>query len=161
MTSTNSSTGSTSTRISPPLGTDAADSFEDVARVGVTVDIPIFEGGRLRAQIARERAKLRAVQQRLRKLEQDIRLEVETAVLNATSAHERIRVTQKSVAEAEESLRIERQKYDLGKGAIVDVLDAQSALLSAQTNYYRALADYRISQAQVQLAAGDNGPWMH
>src|SRR5690606_24798713 len=114
-------------------------------------------GGRLRAQIARERARLTAAQQRVRKLEQDIRLQVETAVLNAISARERIRVTQKSVAEAEESLRIERQKYDLGKGAIVDVLDAQSALLNAQTNYYRALSDFHIAQAQIQLAAGDIG----
>ncbi len=157
LTTTSSSTGSTSARITPPPATDAADSFEDVARVGVTVDVPIFEGGRLRAQIARERARLTAAQQRVRKLEQDIRLQVETAVLNVISARERIRVTQKSVAEAEESLRIERQKYDLGKGAIVDVLDAQSALLNAQTNYYRALSDFHIAQAQIQLAAGDIG----
>jgi len=43
--------------------------------------------------------------------------------------------------QAEESPRIEREKYDLGKGSITDVLDAQSALLDSQTNYYRALAD--------------------
>ncbi len=79
-------------------------------------------------------------------------------MLNANSARERIRVTQKSVTEAEESLRIERQKYDLGKGAIVDVLDAQDALLNAQTTYYRALADFSIAKAQVELAAGTQKP---
>ena len=94
-------------------------------------------------------------QHRLRKLEQDIWIEVETAVLNVNSAFERISVTRKSVAEAEESLNIERQKYDLGKGAIVDVLDAQRALLDAQTNYFRALSDYHIARAQVRLAIGD------
>ncbi len=142
-------------------GAEPADSFADLGRVGVTMDVPIFEGGRIRAQVAGERAKLRGAQQRLRKLEQDIRLEAETAVLNANSARERINVIRKSVAEAEASLRIERRKYDLGKGAIVDVLDAQAALLNAQTNYYRALADYHIAQAQVRLAAGDKGPWIH
>ena len=138
--------------------TDAADSFEDVGRVGVTVDLPLFEGGSLRAQVAKERARLHAAQQRLRKLELQIRLEVETAVLNVNSARERVGVTQKSIAEAEESLRIETQKYDFGKGAIVDVLDAQAALLNAQTNYYRALADFRVAEAQVQLAAGTQKP---
>ncbi len=157
LTTTNSSTGSTSTRISSSAGVEAADSSEDVARVGLAVDIPVFEGGRLRAQIAKEHARLRVAQQQLRKLEQDIRLEAETAVLNVNSARKRIHVTQKSIAEAEESVRIERQKYDLGKGAIVDVLDAQAALLNAQTNYYRALSDYRVAQAQIRLATGDKG----
>jgi outer membrane protein TolC len=139
-------------------GTEAADDFEDVARVGVTVDIPLFEGGRIRAQIAKERARLHAAQQRLRKMELQIQLEVETAVLNANSARERVNVTQKSITEAEESLRIERAKYDYGKGAIVDVFDAQAALLNAQTNYYRALADFNIASAQIRLATGDQLP---
>jgi len=38
-------------------------------------------------------------------------------------------------AQAEESLQIEREKYDLGKKSITNVLDARSALLDSQTNY--------------------------
>ena len=157
LTTTSSSTGTITTRISQS-GVEPADNFEDVGRIGITVDIPIFLGGRLRAQIAKERAQLRAAQQRLRKLELQIQLEVETAVLNVNSASARVRVTRKSIAEAEESLRIERAKYDYGKGAIVDVLDAQAALLGAQTAYHRALADVNVATAQVQLATGDNRP---
>ncbi len=157
ITTTSSSTGTISTRISQ-VGVEPADDFEDVGRIGITVDIPIFEGGRIRAQIAKERALLHAAQQRLRKLELQIQIEVETAILNLSSASERVSVTQKSIAEAEESLRIERAKYDYGKGAIVDVLDAQAALLGVQTSYYRALADFNIATAQVHLATGDNRP---
>lgn len=135
-------------------GTPPADNFEDVGRVGVLFELPIFEGGRLQSQISRERARLNAARQRLRSLELQIRLEVETAILNKTSAQKRVEVSEKSIAEAEESLRIERQKYDYGKGAIVDVLDAQAALLNAQTNYYRALMDFTIAKAQIELAAG-------
>ena len=61
---------------------------------------------------------------------------------------------EKAVEQARESLRIEREKYNLGKGAIVDVLDAQSAMLDSQTNYYRALADYNTAIAQFRLAVG-------
>ena len=154
---TTSSTGSISTRMSQ-VGIEPADDFEDGGRIGITVDIPIFEGGRIRAEIAKERARLHAAQQRLRKLELQIRLEVETAVLNVNSAGARVSLTRKSIAEAEESLRIERAKYDFGKGAIVDVLDAQAAFLGAQTNYHRALADLNIATAQVQMATGDNRP---
>ena len=102
-----------------------------------------------------QRAELAAAQERLRKLELQIRLEVEMAVLNVTSSQERVFATEKAIEQAKESLRIERQKYDLGKGSISDVLDAQSALLDSQTNYYRALAAHNTSVAQWCLATGE------
>jgi outer membrane protein TolC len=134
-----------------PSGTDSAD---DVGRVGVLVDIPIFEGGRIEARVRQEKARLLAARERLRRLELQVQLDVETAVLNTGSAVERVKATEAAVEQAKESLRIEREKYDLGKGAIVDVLDAQSALLDSQTNYYRALADYNVALAQLKLATG-------
>jgi len=130
------------------------ESTEDVGRVGIVVDVPVFEGGRIEARIRQERATLAAAQERLRELELQVRLDVETALLNVNSSRERVLATEKAIEQAQESLRIEREKYDLGKGAIVDVLDAQSALLDSQTNYYRALADYDTAWAQLRLAVG-------
>jgi outer membrane protein TolC len=74
--------------------------------------------------------------------------------LNIDSARKRIEATQAAINQGKESLRIEQEKYGLGKGSITDVLDAQSALLESQTSYYRALADYHIAQAQLTLATG-------
>jgi outer membrane protein TolC len=130
------------------------DRDSEVYRIGVTVDIPLFEGGRVEARIRDQRAKLASAQERFRKLDLQIRLDVETALLNVNSSWERIEAIKKAIEQAQESFRIERQKYDLGKGAIVDVLDAQSALLDSQANYDRALADYNIALAQLRLAIG-------
>ncbi len=132
----------------------ATEQNGDIGRVGVVIDVPIFEGGKIRARVHQEKARLLAAQERLRRLELQIQLEVETAVLNIGSAQERIKATETAVAQAKESLRIEREKYDLGKGTIVDVLDAQSALLDSQTNFHRALADYNVALAQLKLAIG-------
>jgi len=129
---------------------------EDIGRVGIVAEIPLFEGGRIRARIREETAKLAAAQERLRKIELQIRLEVETALLNTTSAFERVQTTEKAIEQARESLRIEREKYELGKGAILDVLDAQSALLEAETNYYRGLTDFNIAKVQIKLAMGED-----
>jgi outer membrane protein len=134
---------------------EGAKESEDVGQVGVVVDVPIFEGGQIRARVRQELAKLGAAREALRKLELQIRLEVETAILNVTSNRERVRATEKAIEQAKESLRIERQKYDLGKGSITDVLDAQSALLDTQTGYYKALAAYNASVAELRLARGE------
>jgi outer membrane protein len=124
--------------------------------VGVTVDLPLFEGGQISARVREEEARLTAAQERLRQLDLQIQLEVESAALNVNSSRERALATAKSVEQARESLAIERDKYNAGKGTIVDVLDAQSALLEAQTAYYRALADHQIALAQLQLAEGED-----
>jgi len=135
-----------------------ADSYGDdgnVGSIGVGVAIPLFEGGRVVAKVSEERATLAAAQERLRKLELQIRQDVETAVLDIRSSSERVKALDKSIEQARESLRIERQKYDLGMGSITDVLDAQSALLQSETNYYRALADLHSAIARLKYATGE------
>jgi outer membrane protein TolC len=134
-----------------PSGVNSSD---DVGRLGIVLDIPIFEGGRIEARVRQERARLLAAQERLRRLELQVQLDVETAVLNIGSAAQRVVATEKAIEQAEESLRIEREKYDLGRGSITDVLDAQSALLDSQTNYFRAVADHSTALAQLKLAVG-------
>jgi outer membrane protein len=100
-------------------------------------------------------AKLEAQRERLRKLELQVRLEVETAAANVNSIRQRIIATEKSVEQAKESLDIEREKYQLGKSTITDILDAQAALLEAQSIYYRALADHETAKAQLRLSIGE------
>lgn len=132
-----------------------AGNSEEVGQIGIMASLPIFEGGRIRATVKREQSKLKFQNEELRKLSLKIQLEVRAASLNVQSTKARIGVTQKAVAQAKESLRIEREKYDNGKGVIVDVLDAQSALLGSQTNYFRALADFNTALAQFNLATGE------
>jgi outer membrane protein len=126
-----------------------------VGNIGVVAEYPIFDGGRISAQINEQESRLAAAQANLRKLWLQIRLDVETALLNVDSARKRVQATQKAIEQSKESFRIESEKYDLGKGSITDVLDAQSAMLDGDTNHYRALADYNIALAQLGLATGE------
>jgi outer membrane protein TolC len=134
--------------------TGAGDDQGDVGRAGLVLEVPIFEGGQVDADIREQRANLAAAQQRLRLLDLQVRLEVETALRSVVSSGERAAAIRTSISQAKESLRIEQQKYNLGKGAIVDVLDAQAALLASETTYYRVLADFHTALAQLNLAMG-------
>ncbi|MDH7598939.1 MAG: TolC family protein [Sedimentisphaerales bacterium] len=129
--------------------------LDDIGRIGVGLEMLIFDGGVVDAKIKEQVAKLVAARHRLRKLELKIQVDVQTAIRNILAAQERTRAVQASVEQAAEGLSIERERYELGKGAILDVLDAQSALLDAQTNYYKALADLHLAIAQFKLATGE------
>ena len=131
---------------------------EDASRIGITIDIPLFEGGRINARISEEQARLSAQNRRLDKLLLQVKLEVANAKANLDSALERIRSVGAAVELAREGLRIEEQKYELGRGTVVDLLDAQSALLDADTNAVKALADANSAAAQLAWATGENLP---
>lgn len=131
------------------------DESVNVGAIGFTVDIPLFEGGLTMAKVREETMKLAAAQDRLKKLELQMRLDVETAISLIESAHARVKSSRKAVEQAKESLRVEQMKYDLGKGLLVDTLDAQSALLQSEVNYYRAIADYNIGQAKLLFVTGE------
>jgi outer membrane protein TolC len=126
-----------------------------VGSVALVAEYPIFTGGKIASQIDEQEAKLASAQAALRKLALQIRLDVETALLNVSSTRQRADAMRKAIEQSKESYRIEEQKYEVGKGTITDVLDAQAAMLDAETNYYKVVADYNIAVAQLGLATGE------
>lgn len=129
---------------------------DQVSRLGVTFEMPLFEGGRTKAKVDEEHAKLNALRQRLDKLLLQARLDVVSAGANLTSALERLNSTEKAVELAKKVAEIEREKYALGRGIQLDVLDAQSALIDAEATHIRALADANTAKAQLLWANGEN-----
>lgn len=130
------------------------DESGDQSHVGLIAEWPLFSGGGNTAKVREQAALYYAEQQRERKLRLRIRSEVETALAGVTFAAERVETMTASVTQARESFRIIKEKYELGKGAMVDVLNAQAALVSAETALARAKADLVIQDAQRKLAVG-------
>jgi len=134
---------------------DPSDDRADIGRAGLVLEIPLFDGRLTAAKVAEQKARFDAARERLRKLELQIRFEVETALSDVAAAKERVRTSEQAVGQAEETFRIMKEKYDLGKGTMTDVLDAQTALVTAQTSYARALADLAVADARRKLAIGE------
>lgn len=132
----------------------SADQLQDVARVGIVADFSILDGNLNDARVAEQRALLQGAQERLRKLELQIRFEIESALSHMATSRERVQTATRAIGQAAESFRIVKERYDLGRGTLNDVLDAQADLVAAQTNYARALADLAVSDAQLRLATG-------
>ncbi len=83
-----------------------------------------------------------------------VKLEVKEAVLNLEAAAANIPTTKKAVEQAEENLRVNKERYKVQVGTTTDVLDAQTLLTQARTNYYRALYDHNLAKARLLRALG-------
>ncbi|WP_084058140.1 TolC family protein [Desulfacinum hydrothermale] len=129
---------------------------EDTWAAGIQATLPLFRGGAVRASIRQARLRERQARERLRGVELQIREEVERAHARLTDSAERLQVTRSSVDVAQETLRIEQDKYRAGKNTINDVLDAQAALLQAQVEYSQAQVDAQLALLQWRKAVGED-----
>ena len=133
------------------------DKVKEQAIMAATVGlkINIFDGyassSRLKqAVINRSRAN-----DRLRELEAQLALEYRTAVNDARVAAERIGVTETSIRQGEENLRINKDRYQEQVGTATDVIDAQTLLTQIRTENYQAMFDYQVALARVKHARGE------
>ncbi len=134
--------------------TDLATSIEDVGYVGLSLQIPLFDGLATRAKVRTARARVRASAAALRKLRLQGRLEIQTAWAEINAARARLRATSLSIRQAEEALRLEREKHRVSRGTIADVLDAQAAALQAAATHLQAKVKLAVATARLRLAMG-------
>jgi TolC family type I secretion outer membrane protein len=122
--------------------------------VGAMLRFNLYSGHNLQSKIWEANARLRQVRAALQQLELAVAVQVKQAFLQAGSAWHRIKVAQGAVTQAEEGLRIVRNRYENGLYTIVNLLDAELALQQARTNHLRSLHDYKVATTQLLLAAG-------
>jgi outer membrane protein len=122
--------------------------------VGLTLRWNLFNGLADRARASEARANLARVQALRASLGSRIKLEIKEAFLRLQAARQRIDVASGAVSQAEESLRIIRNRYEAGITTVVNLLVGEEALTRAQGNLTSALYDYNVSLASLELALG-------
>src|ERR1017187_10493850 len=125
---------------------------------GVEVQFDLFEGGAKRAQLSRERAMQEKVVAAKEMASDAVRLEVRRAYYDVDEARQQIEVARATIAESQESLRINQNRYDSGLSTITDLLAAEEAARRSQTDYWGAVYRYHTGYANLELASGTLNP---
>jgi len=84
----------------------------------------------------------------------NITLEVKEAFLTIEEAEAAIPTAEKALEQGEENLRVNEQRYKAQVTTITEVLDAQTQLTRARTNYYNALYAHHLAKARLMRAIG-------
>jgi outer membrane protein TolC len=134
-----------------------SEDFSETANnytLGAVMRFNLFSGFGLQSKVDEAIANLCQTKAMARQLELGIGVETRQAFFMAQSAYQRIGVAQAAVAQAEEGLRIVRNRYESGLFTIVNLLDAEVALQQARTNHFHSLHDFEVATARLNLAAG-------
>jgi outer membrane protein TolC len=121
---------------------------------GIEVQFDIFQGGAKRAELSRQRALEEKVVAMKQAASDVVRLEVRRAYYETDANRQQIEVARAAIAQAQESLRINQDRYDSGLTTITDLLGAEDAARRSQTDYWEAVYHFQTSYANLELSSG-------
>ena len=126
--------------------------------VGATVTFTPFDGGLTQGRVKEARANLDSAEAQLLGTRQSVTSDVAQAWLNLRTAEQRVATANLEVTNATEGVRIATGRYSTGLGLFLDIITAQSLLLTARTDLVNAQAQVDISRAALRRAIGTPPP---
>ena len=131
------------------LGTTPSTIIPTYTYTGI-VSVPLFTGGRIRAETARADLQILKLEQQQADLRNSIALDVKTALINMNSARNEVQVANLGVQLAKEEVDQARDRFKAGVANNIEVIQAQDSLSRANDNQILAL--YRFNQARADYA---------
>jgi outer membrane protein TolC len=119
------------------------------------VDIPIFQGGRIRADVEQADSVLRRRRAELDDLRGRIDADVRLAFIDLRSASRQVEVAVSGVNLATQQLQQARDRFAAGVTNNLEVVQAQQALALANQNHIAALYAYNLAKTALVRARGD------
>jgi outer membrane protein TolC len=125
--------------------------------VGVSLRVPIFDGGRRDARRVEAQSQHRQEQARTRDLRQQVEMEVRLAWDALESAAQQVKVAAEGQKLADSELTQAQRRYKAGVATSIEVTDAQTRLERARDNYNTALFAHGIARIDLAAAQGSVG----
>jgi outer membrane protein TolC len=120
---------------------------------GAQMSVPLSQVGP-RNQFKAARAALQQTLLQLQQLQQNILVEIDSAVVEAQSTYQSVQATRQARVYAEAALDAEQKTYAVGKASTFEVLQYQNNLTAARSQEIRALADYNKALASLAQQEG-------
>ena len=136
-------------RIGPAPG-----SSETTYSLAAGLRIPIFQGGKVKADVDLAEAQLRQSRMQLEDLHSRVEFEVRTALLDVKTSDDQVQVARQQIDLAAEELKEARDRYAAGVSGSLEVVQAQEAVSAANDNQIQALYQNNVAKLSLVRALG-------
>lgn len=127
---------------------------DSYAAAGVNISVPFLNGGLYSARYAEADLRAQAADKDVQDLSVQISRDVRIAWLQANTSFQKLAVTERLLAQANEALRLAQARYDAGLGSIVELTQAQLTQTSAEIGAAVAKFDYLSRRSLLDYTTG-------
>ncbi len=138
----------------PSLVPEFRSSGANPLSLSLFVQMPLYDGFQRATQIQRARATEDDARQSTRARELNVRTQVSSAYRTLLTNYQKIALQRANKAASAEALELATQRYRVGSGTYLELLDARNAADQADANYVNAVSDYHKAIATLENAVG-------
>lgn len=125
-----------------------------VGIIGVQVTMPIFDGLQRRHRVQSARVGILMAQNDMLMMERTIDMQQAVAKVNLQNSAATLDAQKANMDLAQDVFDAAQKKYEQGVGTNLEVVNAQTSLKEAQTNYFNALYDAVVAKVDYDKAMG-------
>ncbi len=132
-------------------------SFKDTDgswSISTSLNIPIFQQFFRKRAVTRAKANLNDSRAAFYYAKNNLALEIKKAYLDMNNAREKLSVAEETVLSAQEDMDLVQEKYNLGAATILELLDAQVSLITAENDKVQAEFDFNLAVSSLENAMG-------
>lgn len=129
--------------------------WSDYAAVGLNLNIPIFNGGSIRAKVKQAQIEMEKLAVDTRDTRLALNLSLQNAITQINNSMITLDTQRNNVNLAKEVLDNVENNYKFGLASLTDLLDAETSYADAQNNYTNALLDFKLAEVQLIKAKGE------
>jgi outer membrane protein TolC len=133
----------------------APGSSEATYALSAGVRIPVFQGGKVKADVNQAETLVRQNRLQLEDLHSRVEFEVRTALLDVKTSDEQVGVAKQQIDLAAEQLREAEDRYRAGVSGSLEVVQSQEAVAGANDTYIQALYQNNIAKLSLVRALGE------
>lgn len=129
--------------------------WSDYASVGLSLNIPIFNGFLTKSKVDQAKIQLETLEQDLKDTKLNMSLDYRNAKAQMENSLDAIKNQTANMELAQTVLDNTRSNYQYGLATLTELLDAENALVQAKNNYSNSLYDYKVAEIQLYKAQGE------
>ncbi len=129
-------------------------NMENTYTIAAGVRIPIFQGGRVRADVAQAESDLHSAQLQLEDLHNRVEQEIRSALLDVNTSDQQVGVARESINLSNEQLRQSQDRFSAGVSGTLEVVQAQEAVATSNEQYIQSLYLNNVAKLTLARALG-------
>lgn len=141
--------------LSLPIPVDIDERDNTDWNIGITMSLPLFEGGGRSAKVKQESANLKSLVSRKRATRQRIEQRMRISMLQNYTSYSNIQLSKEAAEAAHKSFSLVEDAYSRGIGSILDLIDAQSAALVSDLLSANAMYSFYMDYIYSKRAMGN------
>ena len=130
------------------------DEWYKYSTFGLRLSWNLFTGSQRFYQIQQEKIELEKINNNFEKFERSVDLEIEQNYLMLQNAISKLESQTENMELAKSIFNVTQIKYQQGVGSNLEVIEADTSLKEAQTNYYNAVYEAIIAKIDLQKSLG-------